>query len=82
MTTEQRSAERELEQRHAAAVATLPARHVDDLFIDGEYRQAAGRERAALVDPATGVAWGSVPIAADSDVDAAVAAAAGAFGSW
>ena len=82
MTTEQRSAERELEQRHAAAVATLPARHVDDLFIDGEYRQAAGRERAALVDPATGAAWGSVPIAADSDVDAAVAAAAGAFGSW
>jgi aldehyde dehydrogenase (NAD+) len=82
MTTEQRSAEHELEQRHAAAVATLPARHVDDLFIDGEYRQAAGRERTALVDPATGDAWGSVPIAADSDVDAAVDAAAGAFPSW
>jgi len=71
-----------LAERHAAAAATLPDAHVDDLFIDGEYRRAAGGERTALVDPATDVAWGSVPVAVGADVDAAVAAARRAFTGW
>jgi len=81
-TTERLLVERELVQRHAAAVATLPVRHADDLFIDGEYRVAAGQDRTPLVDPATGETWGSVPVAAESDVDAAVDAARRAFPAW
>ena len=82
MTTTERMAEAELAERHAAVAASLPVRHVDDLFIDGEYRRAEGGGRSELVDPATGAAWGAVPVATPSDVDAAVAAAARAFPGW
>ncbi|MDF2574322.1 MAG: aldehyde dehydrogenase family protein, partial [Agromyces sp.] len=71
-----------LASAHDAAAATLPYRHVDDLFIDGEYRPAEGAGRFEAVDPATGRAWASVPIAATADVDAAVAAARRAFPGW
>ena len=71
-----------LASAHAAAAATLPYRHVDDLFIDGEHRPAEGAGRFEVVDPATGRAWASVPIAATADVDAAVAAARRAFPGW
>ena len=74
--------ERELAARHASAASRLPVRHADDLFIDGEYRPAVGTGRTPLVDPATGADWGSVPIAAAADVDAAVDAAARAFPGW
>ncbi|MGY1812339.1 aldehyde dehydrogenase family protein [Blastococcus sp. SYSU D00820] len=62
----------------------LPYAAVDDLFVAGEWRPAAGAGRLAVVDPATGEAWGSVPDASDEDVDAAMAAADRAFrtGPW
>jgi aldehyde dehydrogenase (NAD+) len=67
---------------HGAAAAELPYRHVDDLFIDGEYRAAGGTGRSDVVDPATGETWASVPIAGDGDVDLAVAAARRALPAW
>lgn len=67
---------------HADAAAALPYRHVDDVFIDGAYRLSSGQRRSEVTDPATGAVWASVPIASDGDVDAAVAAARGAFPGW
>lgn len=69
-------------EEHEAAASALPYRHVDDLHIDGEYRPATGAERTDVVDPATGLTWGSVPVASDDDIDAAVAAASRALPLW
>lgn len=70
------------EVAHEAAAGELPYRHVEDLFIDGEYRPATGAARSDVVDPATGAVWASVPVASDADVDRAVAAARGALPHW
>lgn len=62
----------------------LPWTNETDLFIGGEWIQAQGDEVMDVIDPATDERWGSVPNAASSDVDAAVAAARDAFdhGPW
>jgi aldehyde dehydrogenase (NAD+) len=62
-----------------AAVATLPYQHTDDLFIDGTWTQAHGTGRTLVTNPATGLAWGSVPQGSSDDVDSAVHAASRAF---
>ncbi|MFF3665964.1 aldehyde dehydrogenase family protein [Microtetraspora malaysiensis] len=58
--------------------------HVDDHFIDGAWVPSTGSERIGIIDPATEEMWGSVPAATRDDLDAAVAAARGAFdsGPW
>lgn len=58
--------------------------HVNDHFIDGEWRPSVGTDRITVVNPATGEAWGSVPVAAPEDLEAAMAAARRAFdaGPW
>lgn len=58
--------------------------HVSDHFIDGGWVESIGTERISVVNPATGEVWGSVPLAAAEDVDAAVQAANTAFveGRW
>ncbi|WP_103662994.1 aldehyde dehydrogenase [Microbacterium sp. CJ77] len=68
--------------RHRDAAARLPYRHVDDVFIGGEYVAAETGERQDVIDPATAEAWGSVPVASDRDVDRAVRAARAAFPGW
>lgn len=60
----------------------LPHAHVDDHFIDGAWRPAAGPERTPVTDPATGEAWGSVPAATAQELDDAVAAARRALPAW
>lgn len=76
------SAQREFAGRHESALAELPFRHVADLFIGGGYRPAESAGRLDMVDPATGLAWGSAPDAGASDVDAAVDAASTALPGW
>jgi len=68
---------------HRAAAARVTYRHVDDLYIGGQYVPATGGAPATdVVDPATGEVWASVPTASEADVDRAVAAARDAFGPW
>ncbi len=50
--------------------------------IDGHPGPAASGEWLDSVDPATGMVWARVPASAATDVDAAVAAAQGAFPAW
>ncbi|KHL17238.1 betaine-aldehyde dehydrogenase [Mumia flava] len=54
---------------------------IDGLFVAGERRVGTGRE-ATLTDPADGTASAVVTQAAADQVDAAVAAARGAFAGW
>jgi acyl-CoA reductase-like NAD-dependent aldehyde dehydrogenase len=55
----------------------------NQLFIDNEWRDAAGRETLDVVNPATEDVIATVPAAERSDVDAAVAAARAALdGPW
>lgn len=72
----------DIQARHAAVATALPIRYADDLYVDGEYRHADGVGHTELFDPATGGGWGAVPIATDSDVDAAVDAARRALPGW
>jgi betaine-aldehyde dehydrogenase len=51
-------------------------------FIDGEYRDAAGGESTALVNPATGQEFARAPLSGEPDVDAACEAARRAFEKW
>ncbi|WP_396656294.1 aldehyde dehydrogenase family protein [Microbacterium sp.] len=67
---------------HEDAAAGLPYRHVDDLFIDGDYRRADGEGRIDVTDPATGTVWARVPVASAGDIDHAVAAARRALPGW
>lgn len=69
-------------EAHERAASELPYTHVDDVFIDGEYRPANGERRSKVTDPATGEVWASVPIGAQEDVDAAVRAARHALPAW
>ncbi len=52
------------------------------LFIDGKWSDAAGGERLAIKDPATGDQVGTSAIASRADVDRAVAAAERALVGW
>lgn len=56
----------------------------DRLFIGGELRKPAGTAILDVISPSTGELFGRVPLAADADADAAVAAAREAFdnGPW
>jgi betaine-aldehyde dehydrogenase len=51
-------------------------------FINGEYRDPASDVRSDIVNPATGAVVASAPVSSAADVDAAYAAAAGAFETW
>ncbi|MER7797141.1 NAD-dependent succinate-semialdehyde dehydrogenase [Microbacterium sp. NPDC096154] len=52
------------------------------LFIAGEWRGATGRETRPVVNPATGEALASLPVATTADLDDAAAAAAQSFPAW
>ncbi|TPW91305.1 aldehyde dehydrogenase family protein, partial [Schumannella luteola] len=51
-------------------------------FINGEYVDARGDDSFAVIDPATEQSYASSPVSGQADVDAAFAAAAGAFETW
>jgi betaine-aldehyde dehydrogenase len=51
-------------------------------FINGKSAEAADGRRTDLVNPSTGEVFGSAPLSGQADVDAAYAAAAGAFETW
>ncbi len=51
-------------------------------YIDGEFRDAADGRTTEVVNPSTGEAYASAPLSGQSDVDAAMAAAAAAFPGW
>ncbi len=53
-----------------------------NLFIDGEWLGAGGRNAEDVINPATGEAIGSLPHATPADLDRASAAAARAFADW
>jgi betaine-aldehyde dehydrogenase len=61
-----------------AALTRRPA----SLFVNGEFRLAAGPERLTVVDPSTATPFAEVVCADAADVEAAVAAATAAFPSW
>ncbi|MGY1455813.1 aldehyde dehydrogenase family protein [Streptomyces sp. SS8] len=52
------------------------------MYIDGQWRPAAGTETIGVVDPATEEIIGTVPAGTAEDVDAAVAAARAALPGW
>ncbi|MDG9704933.1 aldehyde dehydrogenase family protein [Streptomyces sp. DH37] len=52
------------------------------MYIDGEWRPAAGTETIEVVDPATEEIIGTVPAGTAEDVDAAVRAARAALPGW
>lgn len=59
--------------------------HVTNAFyIDGKWIRPEGTQRFTLVSPATDVAWLSVPLASNAEIDLAIAAARRAFdeGPW
>jgi len=51
-------------------------------FIDGSWREPAGRELLEVVNPATERAFATISLGAAEDVDAAALAARRAFGAW
>ncbi len=51
-------------------------------YIDGEFRDAADGRTTEVVNPATGEAYATAPLSGQTDVDAAMAAAAAAFPAW
>jgi betaine-aldehyde dehydrogenase len=51
-------------------------------FVDGRYTGAADGRTTDVVDPTTGAIYASAPLSGDTDVDAAMRAAATAFDSW
>jgi len=57
---------------------------VDDLsnFINGQATDMAYDKRSEIIDPSTGEAYATAPVAGPEEVDAAFAAAAGAFEGW
>lgn len=52
------------------------------LFIQGQWRSATGGEVREVIDPTNEEVIGHIPVAARTDLDAAVNAAHAAFGSW
>ncbi|MFE5209646.1 gamma-aminobutyraldehyde dehydrogenase [Streptomyces sp. NPDC056600] len=51
-------------------------------YIDGEFRDAADGRTTEVIDPTTGEPYATAPLSAQSDVDAAMTAAAAAFPAW
>jgi betaine-aldehyde dehydrogenase len=51
-------------------------------YINGEFRNAADGRTTEVVNPATGEAYATAPLSGQTDVDAAMAAAAVAFPAW
>ena len=51
-------------------------------FINGKLAAGSSNEELTVLNPATGETVQSYPAASDADVDAAVGAAAAAFGEW
>ena len=68
--------------RHREAAGGLPYTRVSGHLIGGVETPGPAGERSPVVDPATGEAWGSVPDADASVIDAAVAAARAAQPQW
>ncbi|MBQ0988114.1 aldehyde dehydrogenase family protein [Streptomyces sp. F63] len=54
----------------------------DGMYIDGDWRPAAGRDTIAVVNPADESVIGTVPAGTAEDVDAAVRAARAALPGW
>ncbi|MEU6342448.1 aldehyde dehydrogenase family protein [Streptomyces sp. NPDC046977] len=54
----------------------------DGMYIDGDWRPAAGTETIAVVNPADEQVFATVPAGTAADVDAAVRAARAAFPGW
>ncbi|MDX2649186.1 aldehyde dehydrogenase family protein [Streptomyces sp. PA03-1a] len=54
----------------------------DGMYIDGEWRPAAGTETIDVVNPADEQVFATVPAGTAADVDAAVSAARAAFPGW
>ncbi|MCQ4041761.1 aldehyde dehydrogenase family protein [Streptantibioticus rubrisoli] len=54
----------------------------DGMYIDGEWRRAAGQDRIEVVNPADETPIASVPAGTAEDVDSAVRAARAAFRGW
>jgi len=54
----------------------------NQMFIDGEWADAASGETVEVVNPATEAVIGEVPKGSEADVDRAAAAARGAFDAW
>ncbi|MEE1923687.1 aldehyde dehydrogenase family protein [Pseudomonas sp. 148P] len=52
------------------------------LYIDGAWRAPAGQGMAEVIDPASELAIGRVPLGDEQDVERAVQAARRAFGTW
>ena len=59
--------------------STLDGRHIHH---GGRFRAASGTRTIAVRSPATGEAFGSVPLGDAADVSAAVGAAEAAAGPW
>jgi succinate-semialdehyde dehydrogenase/glutarate-semialdehyde dehydrogenase len=56
--------------------------HDLNLFIGGEWRAASGKATRNVTDPATEEALGTIAMATEGDVDAALAAAQSGFATW
>ena len=52
------------------------------LFIGGNWIEAAGRDTAPVINPATGAALGRLPLATRADLDLALTTAQGSFDTW
>ena len=52
------------------------------LLIDGEWIAAAHRQTVPVINPATGVAIGALPLAEEGDLDRALEVASRAFATW
>ncbi|MGO4857287.1 aldehyde dehydrogenase family protein [Arthrobacter sp. 2MCAF14] len=64
------------------AALDLPYTHVNDFYINGEWRTATDASRNPVTDPATGEQWGSVPAATAEELDVAVGSARAALAGW
>ena len=51
-------------------------------FVNGAYVAAEAGQTSAVVDPSTGEEYARAPVSGAADVEAALRAAAGAFGGW
>ncbi|REE04978.1 aldehyde dehydrogenase family protein [Citricoccus muralis] len=68
--------------RARRAALELPYTHVDDFYINGDWRRTTDDARNPVTDPATGEQWGSVPAATVEDLDVAVGSARRALSGW
>lgn len=57
-------------------------RHIEQIFINGEFVTPHGTERFDLYNPATAQVFGQVRLADDHDAERAIAAAKAAFPGW